>query len=112
MINPKDAEDLLNSLYHIFVFFTVGCTGLHKIILHNCSYIENRALKGLSFGQNTLTHVQISKCLDVSDTGIKDLAALHKLDTLILFDLKNVNNIDECKQYLSSKLPNCKIKGK
>ncbi|KAI8421726.1 hypothetical protein MSG28_009701 [Choristoneura fumiferana] len=62
--------------------------------------------------QDSLTHVQISKCPDVSDTGLKDLTALHKLETLVLFDLTNVNNMDDCKQYLSSQLPKCKIQGK
>ncbi|KAI8421722.1 hypothetical protein MSG28_009697 [Choristoneura fumiferana] len=105
-----DATDA--SISHYGFSHLMGCTRLHKIILHNSSYIENRALKGLSFGRDSLTHVQISKCPDVSDTGLKDLTALHKLETLVLFDLTNVNNMDDCKQYLSSQLPKCKIQGK
>lgn len=90
----------------------IGCSALKKIILHNCSYIDNRAIKGLEYGKLTLNHVQISKCLNVTDTGLKELKALDRLHTLVLFNLESVTNLEECKQYLHQYLPKCKIEGK
>lgn len=69
-------------------------------------------MKGLSYGKDTLTYVQVTKCVDVNDSGIKELQALRKLKTLVLYDLTNVDNLEDCKQYLKSQLPNCDIQGK
>lgn len=85
---------------------------LHKIILHNNKYIDDRALKGLSYGSDRLTHVQVSKCLNVTDPGLKEIIVLSKLETLILFDLSSVENLEDCKQYLQIHLPKCKIEGR
>ncbi|XP_053604834.1 ATP synthase subunit s, mitochondrial isoform X1 [Plodia interpunctella] len=86
-----------------------GCTKLKKIILHNDNYIDDRAIKGLSYGKSTLTHVQVSKCGSVTDTGVREIKILDKLETLVLFDLQGVTNLDECKQFLQLQLPKCKI---
>lgn len=69
-------------------------------------------MKGLSYGKDTLTYVQVTKCVDVNDSGIKELQALRNLRTLVLYDLINVENLEACKQYLKSQLPNCDIQGK
>lgn len=84
---------------------------LERVILHNDQYIDDRAMKGLSYGRDTLTHVQVSKCSDVTDSGVKEIQALVKLTTLVLFDLQCVENLEKCKQVLQSQLPNCKITG-
>lgn len=84
---------------------------LKKIILHNNNYIDDRALKGLSYGSSSLTFVQISKCLNVTDEGLKLLPALTHLQTLILFSLESVSDLEGCKQFLKEKLPNCEIGG-
>lgn len=94
-----------------FFFVSVGCSKLHKIILHNTTYIDDRALKGLSYGSGTLSHVQVSKCNNVTDPGVKEIKALDKLETLVLFNLISVENLEECKQYLQTHLPKCKIEG-
>lgn len=88
-----------------------GCTMLRKIILHNNSYIDDQALKGLAYGSDRLAHVQVSQCYNVTDPGVKEIKALSKLETLVLFDLSGVNNLDDCKQYLQTHLPQCKIEG-
>lgn len=89
-----------------------GCDLLKRIILHNDYYIDDRAIKGLSHGKLTLLHVQVSKCPSVTDRGLKQIDVLKRLQTLVLFDLQGVSNLEECKQYLLSQLPNCNIKGK
>lgn len=88
-----------------------GCTKLEKIILHKNKYIDDRAMKGLAYGHATLTYVQVSECLNVTDKGLKEIKSLKNLKTLVLFNLFSVNNIDESKQFLQSNLPDCKILG-
>lgn len=85
---------------------------MEKIVLHDNKYIDDRAMKGLAYGHATLLYVQVSKCINVTDNGVKEIKSLKNLKTLILFSLSSVNNLDECKQYLQSHLPNCKITGK
>lgn len=68
-------------------------------------------MKGLSYGMATLSHVQVSACANVLDQGVKDIQALKKLQTLVLFQLDSVSDLEECKRYLQSKLPKCKILG-
>lgn len=69
-------------------------------------------MKGLAHGQETLTYVQVSQCINVTDVGLKDINVLKKLKTLILFDLGSVEDVTSCMQYLKTQLPNCDIKGK
>lgn len=84
---------------------------VHKIILHNASYIDDKAIKGLAYGKKSLTFVQISKCPNVTDSGLKELKVLENLKNLVLFDLLEVVDLNECKQYLQTHLPKCKIGG-
>ncbi|KOB65632.1 ATP synthase coupling factor B [Operophtera brumata] len=107
-ITEIDATD--SGISHYGFPHLIGCSKLHKIILHNNNKIDDRALKGLSYGSGTLSHVQVSKCFNVTDLGVKEIKALNKLETLVLFNLSAVENLEECKQYLQTHLPNCKIK--
>ncbi|XP_023938365.1 ATP synthase subunit s, mitochondrial isoform X2 [Bicyclus anynana] len=100
-----------SSISHYGFSHLSGCTKLEKIILHNNKYIDDRAMKGLSYGLATLTSVQVSECANVRDAGLKEIKALKNLQTLILFKLLSVSDLDECKQYLQSQLPKCKILG-
>lgn len=85
---------------------------LQRMILHNNNYIDDRAMKGLLYAKDTLTYVQVSKCVNVTDDGLKEIQNLNKLKNLVLFNLHSVKNLDACKQYLQTYLPNCKIDGK
>ncbi|XP_045499199.1 ATP synthase subunit s, mitochondrial [Colias croceus] len=110
---PKLAEidGTGSSISHYGFPHLSGCTELWKIILDNNKYIDDRALKGLNHGKDTLTHVQVSECVNVTDMGVKELGSLNKLQTLVLFKLSGVNNLEDCKKHLQSKLPNCKLLG-
>ncbi|CAH1636500.1 unnamed protein product [Spodoptera littoralis] len=99
-----------SSISHYGFPHLIGCEKLSNIILHNADYIDDRALKGLSFGQSTLTHLQVSKCVNVTDAGLKSLISLNKLELLVLFNLVSVENIEECKEYIRQHLSNCKIR--
>ncbi|XP_014361994.1 ATP synthase subunit s, mitochondrial [Papilio machaon] len=100
-----------SSISHYGFSHLDGCTMLKKIILHNNKYIDDRALKGLEYGKDVLSHVQVSKCVNVTDLGLKEMIVLKNLKTLVLFDLASVENLAECKQYLGSGLPKCEIRG-
>ncbi|CAK1585370.1 unnamed protein product [Parnassius mnemosyne] len=86
-----------------------GCSMLKNIVLHNNNYIDDRALKGLAYGKDVISFVQVSKCPNVTDHGLKEMIVLKNLQTLILFDLISVKNLNECKQFISASLPKCKI---
>ncbi|XP_041980126.1 ATP synthase subunit s, mitochondrial [Aricia agestis] len=86
-----------------------GCTKLRKIILHKNKYIDDRAMKGLSHGKDSLSQVQVSECQNVTDLGVKEIKELKNLETLVIFGLSGVNNFEECKKYLQNLLPKCKI---
>lgn len=88
-----------------------GCTMLQRIILHDNKYIDDRAMKGLEYGKDTLEFVQVSKCYNVTDVGVKEIKLLTNLKTLVLFNLSGVSDLEECKQYLKSQMPNCKVLG-
>ncbi|KAJ8723343.1 hypothetical protein PYW08_003255 [Mythimna loreyi] len=100
-----------SSISHYGFPHLIGCTKLSKVILHNASYIDDRALKGLSYGRDTITYLQVSKCLNVTDAGLKELKTLHKLETLLLFQLESVVNLEGCKLILQQHLPKCKVLG-
>ncbi|XP_072932679.1 ATP synthase subunit s, mitochondrial [Epargyreus clarus] len=110
---PKvlEIDGTKSSISHYGFPHLSGCTMLQKITLHENKYIDDRAMKGLAYGRETLSFVQVSKCANVTDSGVKELKSLSKLQTLILFGLESVGNFEECKQYLKSQLPNCKIEG-
>ncbi|CAG9787789.1 unnamed protein product [Diatraea saccharalis] len=112
-------SNILNILFFISCFsinfknttFLEGCSKLERVILHNSKYIDDRAMKGLSYGKETLLHVQVSRCPNITDDGLKELTVLSKLQKLILFDLQSVSDLHKCKEYLKSQLPQCSVKG-
>lgn len=96
----------------MWILILGGCTELKKIILHNSTYIDDRAMKGMAYGKDTLTHVQVSECKGVTDEGVKELHVLNKLESLVLFKLASVESIQSCKEYLTTYLPKCTFKEK
>ncbi|VVC94070.1 unnamed protein product [Leptidea sinapis] len=110
---PKVAEidGSESSISHYGFPHLDGCVELWKITLHDNKYIDDRAMKGLEHGKEALKHLQVSKCVNVTDEGLKDLISLSKLQTLVLYNLPSVNKLEECTQIIVNKLPNCKIIG-
>lgn len=96
----------------MYIIILVGCTKLTKVTLHNNDYIDDRAIKGLSYGKSTITHVQVSQCVNVTDAGLKEIKALRKLQHLVLFGLISVENLEECKLIIQAHLPTCKVEGR
>ncbi|XP_077287572.1 ATP synthase subunit s, mitochondrial [Arctopsyche grandis] len=106
-IAEVDASD--SSISHYGFEHFKGCKQIEKIVLHNCSYIEDEAMKNFSYVDSPLKYLQISSCLNITDQGLLNLPKLDTLKELILLDLPGVNDINKCKDHLKNMLPNCKI---
>ncbi|GBP83992.1 ATP synthase subunit s, mitochondrial [Eumeta japonica] len=108
----REIDGSNSSISHYGFSHLIGCTDLKKIILHNNKYINDSALKGLEYARESLTHLQVSQCINVTDVGIRDIKSLRNLEMLVLFELEYVENLEACKEFLQNELPKCKIEGK
>lgn len=86
-----------------------GCTKIKKIQLKNCDCIEDNALKYLCFIKDSLRHLEIVNCKNITDEGLRHLKDL-KLKTLVVKNLPSVYEIDEVKKELEESLKGCNIK--
>jgi H+-transporting ATP synthase F0 complex subunit s len=86
-----------------------GLKDLDKIVMKKNHYLDDEALEKLSLVVDTLKHLELVSCGNVTDQGIKSLAQLKNLQKLRLFDLPSVNNGEECLQHLKSNLTKCDI---
>lgn len=59
--------------------------------------------------KDTLEELQLSSCGDIDDSGVKSLSHLSNLRHLLLYDLPEVRNKEECVQFLHSALPLCDV---
>lgn len=58
---------------------------------------------------NSLKYLELEKCRNITEDGLKSLKTLVNLKTLIVKDLPYVKNVDEIKQALQSSLDQCEI---
>lgn len=79
------------------------------MILDKCNYLDDGALPMLSAVKDSLQHLQLSSCGDITDFGVKSLANLHNLRHLLLYDLPEVKDKADCEKTLRSALPNCDV---
>lgn len=73
-LSEIDASDSSIS-HHGFAHF-IDCEQIHRVILHNCSYLEDEALKQLHLLKRSLMELQVSECGNISDNGIRYLKNL------------------------------------
>ena len=102
-----DASD--SSISHFGFLHLVGCKYIEKVILCNCWYLEDSALKMLVVIKESLKHLEISKCGNITPEGLMCIGKLNNLETLILSDLIAVKDIKEVASYLKQMLPGCNI---
>lgn len=96
-------------MHHGFSYLK-GLKHLDRIVLHNCMYLEDTAVNMLRYTKNTLEHLQLSNCEDITCEGVKSLHQLDNLKSLVLFNLPAVQNRErECLEFLTKKLPQCQI---
>lgn len=106
-LNEIDASDT-NIMKAGFEHFQ-GCKYIEKLKLHKCIYINDECLQGLHVLKDSLKHLTISSCKEVTDAGILQLIVLKKLQTLVLADLPGVKNMSVTIQDLQKCLGQCKI---
>jgi ATP synthase, H+ transporting, mitochondrial F0 complex, subunit s len=100
------AEDA--GISHIGFPHIKGCAKLDKIVLSNCGYIEDEALKWLVERKDSLKHLEIVSCKNITEEGLRSLKSLN-LEKLILKNLPYVKDVDGVAIELKSAMPNCQI---
>lgn len=86
-----------------------NCNKISKIILHNCSHLENNALKELHYVKETLLFLQVSNCGNITETGLLHLVNLKKLRTLIIFGLPYVKERVKILDTLRNDMKQCTV---
>lgn len=84
-----------------------GCKEIEKIVLDNCTYMENEALAKLCSVKDSLRYLQITACPNVENSGLLTLGCLHRLRMVALADLPYVDNLTGVINRLQTKLPDC-----
>lgn len=98
-----------SSISHYGFLHFRGCSYIDEIILQECIYLENEALRQLPFVKDSLKHLNVSRCENITDAGLAHLQNLKKLQTLELFNLQYVKDKAHILKLLRDSLPNCKI---
>ena len=87
-----------------------GLTHVESIILSKNSYLHDDALAQLVLVKESLRHLEVSNCVNITDIGVRSLASLINLQSLILKNLMNVKDMSSCDGYLKENLPSsCRI---
>lgn len=91
--------------------YLAGLKDVKKFTLHKCRFSSDSMLSSLSHHlADSLEHLQISACPRITQTGLDELQHLKKLQTLLLFDLKCIEDKAACVEQLKQKLPSkCQI---
>ncbi|ESO01527.1 hypothetical protein HELRODRAFT_185685 [Helobdella robusta] len=87
-----------------------GCNHIKRIRLHHCPYLPDEALMlAVDKLKHTLEHLELTSCGDITDSGLLYLQHLSLLRTLLLRDLPEVIEPQNCLKQLSAKLLQCAI---
>jgi H+-transporting ATP synthase F0 complex subunit s len=98
-----------SSISHYGFQHLKGLTRVEKITLSNNAFINDDALSQLSFVKETLKALEVSYCVNVTDSGVKSLAQLSNLQSLKLRNLMNVKDLKSCVTHVSKSVPGCRI---
>jgi hypothetical protein len=86
-----------------------GCLKLDKIVLTNCGYIDDEALKFLALRKDTLRHLELVDCKSLTDEGLRSLKGLN-LSVLTVKNVPYVKDVAGVEKELRDALKNCEIK--
>ncbi|XP_045472210.1 ATP synthase subunit s, mitochondrial-like [Harmonia axyridis] len=107
-----EAMDATNSsISHQGFSHFLGCKNIREVILRNCTYIEDEAIKALEPLQNSLTHLVIEDCPNLTLDGLSFILKQKRLKRLILRDFLYIdqNELDKFIQKTSLEIPSCVI---
>lgn len=94
--------------HHGFKHFEY-CKHIKKINFEFCHYLKDEAMEQLKVLKDSLEHLEIKTCTNVSDIGIRHLVNLSNLTTLVIHNLPSVENKEETEKVLKNGLRNCNI---
>ncbi|XP_014289736.1 ATP synthase subunit s, mitochondrial [Halyomorpha halys] len=94
--------------HHGFDHFK-GCNCILKIQFQKCWYLDDTCLKKLELLANSLIHLEIDQCTEITNQGLLHITSLSNLLTLKLGHLDGVKNLQESVKQINAKLPNCHI---
>ncbi|KAL1493763.1 hypothetical protein ABEB36_009456 [Hypothenemus hampei] len=103
-IDASNSSIMANGFEHL-----KGCKYLSKMILHNCGYLENDALKQLNYIKDSLLFLQVSQCGNITETGLLHLISLQKLRTLIVYGLPYIKERTKILSILKNDMKQCNI---
>lgn len=86
-----------------------NCKHIERIKLDRCNHMTNEALQRLIYLRKTLTHLQVSRCYNVKDSGLRSIGRLVQLRQLIIYGLIAVKNVKSIETQLKIVLPNCRF---
>ncbi|XP_055698819.1 ATP synthase subunit s, mitochondrial [Phlebotomus papatasi] len=89
-----------------------GCSKIDKIIIENCKFVDNRGFHHLAKANESLKHLEIGQCANVSDSGLLELKNLSKLQKLVLKDLPGVKDWPGLEAQLKTHLKDCQLQFK
>ncbi|KAK2142841.1 hypothetical protein NP493_4728g00002, partial [Ridgeia piscesae] len=69
------------------------------------AYLEDAAIERLVLLKDSLRHLEISSCGDVTDDGLLSLGQLTLLQSLLLYDLPGIRDRQRCYKALRRDLP-------
>lgn len=67
-----------------------GCKHITHVQFHRCLYLKDEALEKLSYLKDSLQHLQIISCGNITDKGVKSLHTLRLVLLCIGFEVLNV----------------------
>lgn len=83
-----------------------GCTKLEKIVLKNCGYIEDQAMAMLKYRKDTLKHLELIDCKNLTEEGLSHLKELN-LKTLVIKNVPYVKNFEAIEKELRASMKEC-----
>jgi len=87
-----------------------GVRHCRKMVFHKASYFDDMCVSHLvEYAKDNLKELQISSCGNLTSEGVFHISNLVNLEKLLLYDLPEVNNREECLTYLTHKLPQCQV---
>lgn len=98
-----------SSIMKIGLHHFEGCKNIDTVIFHKCKHLEDDGLEGLAYISQSLTHLQVSGCYNIRDSGLAIISQLQNLKQLLIFDMPFVKDIDEVARSLKKSLPDCDI---
>ena len=106
-IQEIDATD--SSISSIGFPHLKGLKYLDKMVIRKDPYLDDKALLMLEQVAESLKHLEIISCGNITDLGIKSLVNLKNLQVLVFADIPFVESKTGCLSVLKNGLPSCNI---